>query len=195
MKKVKDFYFKKAKAKGFVARSAFKLEEIDQKNQILKPGMSVMDLGCFPGSWLQYISKKIGKEGIVIGVDIQELKMPLSANMKFIHSDINELDLAALKQIKPYFDLVCSDMAPKTTGIKGTDADRSYHLCQMVLSTSQKLLKYGGNTLIKVFQGAALEKLVQQMKTEYQIVKRIKPKSSRNESVEIFILGINKLKI
>jgi len=195
MKKVKDFYFKKAKAKGFVARSAFKLEEIDQKNQILKPRMSVMDLGCFPGSWLQYISKKIGKDGIVVGVDIQELKLPLSANMKFIHSDINELDLEALKQIKPYFDLICSDMAPKTTGIKGTDADRSYHLCQMVLATSQKLLKYGGNTLIKVFQGAALEKLVQQMKTEYQIVKRIKPKSSRNESVEIFILGINKLKI
>ena len=86
-------------------------------------------------------------------------------------------------------------MAPKTTGIKGTDADRSYHLCQMVLATCQKLLKYGGNTLIKVFQGAALEKLVQQMKIEYQIVKRIKPRSSRNESVEIFILGINKQKI
>ena len=195
MKKVKDFYFNKAKAKGFVARSAFKLEEIDQKNQILKPGMSVVDLGCFPGSWLQYISKRIGNEGIVVGVDMQELKLPLSANMKFFHSDINELDLAILKQIKPYFDLICSDMAPKTTGIKGTDADRSYHLCQMVLATCQKLLKYGGHTLIKVFQGAALEKLVQQMKIEYQIVKRIKPRSSRNESVEIFILGINKQKI
>ncbi len=194
MKKVQDYYFKKAKSKGFVARSAFKLEEIDQKHKIITPGMSVMDLGCFPGSWLQYISKKIGNNGLVLGVDIQELKLPLAANMKFIHSDINDLNLESISDFRPYFDLICSDMAPKTTGIKGTDADRSYHLCQMVLEVSQQLLKYGGNTLMKVFQGAALEKLVQQMKNEYQVVKRIKPKSSRNESVEIFVLGVNKLK-
>jgi 23S rRNA (uridine2552-2'-O)-methyltransferase len=194
MKKVKDFYFKEAKAKGFVARSAFKLEEIDQKNKIIKPGMSVMDLGCFPGSWLQYISKKIGNSGLVLGVDLQDLKLPLTANMRFIHSDINELNLESIREIRPFFDLICSDMAPKTSGIKGADADRSYHLCQLVLGISQQLLKYGGNTLMKVFQGAALEKLVQQMKNEYQVVKRIKPKSSRNESVEIFVLGVNKLK-
>ncbi len=192
MKQVQDHYFHKAKKEGFAARSAFKLKEIDHKHKLIKRGDYIIDLGCFPGSWMQYISQKIGNSGLVVGIDRTELKIPLKDNMRFLHGDINELDLSLLDEYKRTFDIICSDMAPNTTGMKDVDAARSFQLCQMALLIAQNKLKKGGSTLVKILQGGTFNELLTQMRSEYGTVKTIKPKSSRNESKEVFVLGINK---
>lgn len=189
MKEIQDYYFKKAKKDGYVARSAYKLEEIDTKHKLLKPGDKVIDLGCFPGSWMQYISKKVGTKGLVMGVDRTALKIPLKENMRFVHGDINELDLTVTSQYADSFDVVCSDMAPNTTGNKNVDAARSFQLCQMALLVAQNNLKRSGLTVVKILQGSTFDQLLRQMRDEYQKVKIVKPKSSRNESKEVFVLG------
>lgn len=192
MKQVQDHYFHKAKKEGFAARSAFKLKEIDNKHKLIKRGDHIIDLGCFPGSWMQYISQRIGNNGLVVGIDRTELKIPLKDNMRFIHGDINDIDLALLDEYKRTFDIICSDMAPNTTGMKDVDAARSFQLCQMALLIAQNKLKKGGATLVKILQGSTFNELLTQMRSEYGTVKIVKPKSSRNESKEIFVLGINK---
>ncbi len=194
MKKVKDYYFQKAKAQGYVARSIYKLEEINQKHRIIKPGNRVVDLGCYPGSWMQYINQAVGNSGLVVGVDLNEITIPLKKNMIFLQSDIGELDIDSLGQYANIFDVICSDMAPKTTGTKSIDAERSYQLCQMAELVAQKWLITGGNLVVKIFQGAPMDRLIAELKENYQTVKRFKPKSSRNESVEIFVLGLGKNK-
>ncbi len=192
MKKVKDYYYKKAKQEGFAARSAFKIKEIDQKFKLLKPGSNVLDLGCFPGSWMQFISQKIGDNGLVVGIDRTDLKIPLKKNMRFIHSDINDLDLSVSGSYVDQYDIICSDMAPNTMGIKSVDAERSLQLCQMALHIAQHWLKKNGSTLVKILQGGSFDRLLKQMRDEYNKVNIIKPKSSRNESKEIFVLGQHK---
>lgn len=191
MKEIRDHYFKKAKKDGYVARSAFKLEEIDRKHGLIKQGSKVIDLGCYPGSWMQYISKKIGNNGVVVGVDRTALKMNLRENMRFIHSDINELDPAVTSRFAQHYDLICSDMAPNTTGNKTVDAARSFQLCQMALLVAQNNLNRKGAVLVKILQGGTFDQLLNQMRVEYTKVKIIKPKSSRSESKEIFVLGTN----
>ncbi len=191
MKQVQDHYYKKAKKEGYAARSAFKLEEIDAKHNLIKTGSNIIDLGCFPGSWMQYISTKIGPKGSVLGIDRTALKIPLRDNMRFIQSDINEFDLARLDIITDRFDLVLSDMAPNTTGVKSVDAARSLQLCEMALLIANQRLHRQGAVLVKILQGGTFDALLSQMRNEYKIVKIIKPKSSRSESNEIFVLGIN----
>lgn len=192
MKNVQDHYFRKAKKDGYVARSAYKLQEIDQKNGLINKGDRVLDLGCFPGSWMQYIAKQVGSSGLVVGIDRTPLEISLGDNMRFIHSDINDLDLDILGQHSERFDLVCSDMAPNTSGIKSTDAARSFQLCRMALLVAEKWLKPGGATLVKILQGSSFPELQKLMREEYATVKNIKPKSSRSESKEIFVLGLNR---
>ena len=192
MKEVQDHYFKKAKAEGYQARSAFKLEEIDKKQGIIRPGMSVLDLGCFPGSWMQYAHKKVGPKGFIFGVDLQELQLPLEANMGFVCEDVFSLKPEHFAPFVPPFDLVLSDMAPKSTGHKQTDGARVLGVCQMALYLAQQWLKPGGNCLIKAFHGPAFEPLMKQMKTEYKTLKPFKPKSSRKESREVFLLGLGR---
>jgi 23S rRNA (uridine2552-2'-O)-methyltransferase len=192
MKTVQDHYFNKAKKEGFVARSAYKLQEIDQKHQLLKNGSQVLDLGCFPGSWMQYISNKIGQKGRVVGIDRTELRIALKENMRFIHSDIDDVDPEAHGLLEGLFDVICSDMAPNSTGIKNVDSERSFHLCQIALDIASHKLKQSGCVLLKSFHGSTFDRLVKLMRSEYQQVKIIKPKSSRDESKEVFILGNQK---
>jgi len=195
VKEVQDHYFKKAKTEGYVARSAYKLEEIDQKQGLIRPGFCVLDLGCFPGSWMQYTAKRVGPKGKVLGIDIQNLEMGLGPNQAFLHQDILSLDLETLAPYGVPFDLVLSDMAPSTTGHKATDGARVLGLNQMALWVARRWLKTGGDCLIKVFHGPAFEPLLKQMKTEYTKVKPFKPKSSRKESSEVFLLGQGKLSV
>lgn len=190
MKKVQDYYFNKARKEGYAARSAFKLEEIDKKHKIIKPGFCVIDLGCFPGSWMQYIAKKVGKKGLVVGIDRTQLKINLTDNMRHIHSDINELDSTKLGEFAERFDLVCSDMAPNSTGVRDVDAARSLQLCQMAQHVALQWLKKRGAFLVKCFQGPSFDPLLKEMRGNFEQVKIVKPKSSRNESREIFLLGI-----
>ena len=190
MKRVKDHYFHKAKKEGYVARSAYKLQEIDQQQHLLKKGDRVLDLGCSPGSWLQYVARRVGSEGEVLGIDISPVNINLPVNVTVLQTDI--YDYQAEERFSQYFDIILSDMAPKTMGIRSVDAQRSFHLCEQALYVATQSLKSGGSLLVKAFQGEPFEELHREFKKQYQRVKICKPKSSRQESVEIFLLGQQK---
>ena len=192
MKKIQDHYFHKAKRDGYVARSAYKLEEIDKKNKLLRQGNLVLDLGCSPGSWLQYAAGKVGEKGQVLGVDLKAVKLSLPKNVKVLQADIFEMTVKHLEINGGMVDVILSDMAPKTTGIRDMDAQRSFALNQQVLELSGDLLRPYGALLVKAFQGAPLEKLRREFSNSFAQVKLCKPKSSRSESVEIFLLGLSK---
>ena len=144
--KVKDHYFDKAKQENYVARSVYKLEEIDQRYKILGAGMLVVDFGYFPGSWVQYTSKVIGEEGRVVGIDIQEVNKKLTGikNVRIFQKDI--FDIADLSQldVNQQFDAVLSDMAPSTTGMQSLDQIRSLNLVESVFGLLPKFLRPGG---------------------------------------------------
>ena len=192
MKIIKDHYFHKAKRNGYVARSAYKLEEIDKKHRIIRKGNFVLDLGCSPGSWLQYTSRKVGEEGEVLGVDLQPVSHSLPAHVRVLQADIFELMAKDLEISGGMVDVILSDMAPKTSGIRATDAQRSYALNQHVLQLAYELLRPQGILLVKAFQGAPLGELRNAFRNSFAKVKLCKPKSSRAESVEIFLLGMGK---
>jgi 23S rRNA (uridine2552-2'-O)-methyltransferase len=192
VKIIKDHYFHKAKRNGYVARSAYKLEEIDKKHRIIRKGNFVLDLGCSPGSWLQYTSRIVGEEGEVLGVDLQPVTHSLPAHVRVLQADIFELTAKDLEISGGMVDVILSDMAPKTSGIRATDAQRSYALNQQVLQLAEELLRPRGMLLVKAFQGAPLGELRNTFINSFAKVKLCKPKSSRAESVEIFLLGMGK---
>ena len=191
MKKVQDHYFHKARKDGYVARSAYKLEEIDQRHQLLKRGQKVLDLGCAPGSWLQYTSRQIGESGRLLGIDLQAVAISLPPQVEVLQADIYKLNRSGAWWENP-FDVILSDMAPKTTGVRSADADRSYALNQYALWLAEQHLSKGGCLLVKAFQGAPLQQLQQEFRQMFTEVKICKPKSSRSESVEVFLLGKKK---
>ena len=195
MKKIKDHYFHKAKKDGYVARSVYKIEEIDKKYRIISPGNKVLDLGCSPGSWLQYASRKVGNTGQVLGVDLQPVKISLPSHVNFIKADIFELTVEELKIKGSQADVILSDMAPKTSGIRTTDAHRSYELNKKVLNLANDALCPKGLLLLKAFQGVLVDELYSEFRKMFAKVKLCKPKSSRQESLEIFILGTGKKSI
>ncbi len=190
----KDHYFKKAKEQNFAARSVFKLEEIDQRFRILKPGQTVLDLGASPGSWSQYASQKIGPSGRVLGVDLSPVNVKLS-NAVFIQADLRDLQLEqvfAEHGFVPPFDLVLSDMAPKTTGIRITDQARSMELCELALDIAKRFLKPGGHFVCKLFHSDDFTKLRDEIKKSYSKFEAVKPDSTRKISKEIFLVGLSK---
>ena len=189
MKKIKDHYFYKAKSAGYVARSIYKLEEIDKKHKLICNGNLVIDFGCSPGSWLQYICKKVGKKGFVLGVDIEPVSISLPENVKVLKLDIFEANRNNLEMNGKTVDVILSDMAPKTTGIRSVDSQRSLDLNKRVMQIAEELLKPNGALMVKAFQGEKLDLLHQDFKKLFSKVKLCKPKSSRSESVEIFLLG------
>ncbi|MGE3757879.1 MAG: SAM-dependent methyltransferase, partial [Pseudobdellovibrionaceae bacterium] len=135
----RDYYFKKAKQENFAARSVFKLQEIDEKFRMLKTSAKILDLGCCPGSWSQYASQKIGASGVLLGIDLTETKVKIN-NGDLLQGDIFTYDFESWMKQKGIekFDVVLSDMAPKTTGIRITDQARSLELCEMALATAEK---------------------------------------------------------
>ena len=192
MKKIKDHYFHKAKKDGYAARSVYKIEEIDKKYRIIRTGNKVLDLGCSPGSWLQYASIKVGNSGHVLGVDLLPVKISLPSHVKVIQADIFEVTDEDLKIKGGQADVILSDMAPKTSGIRTTDAHRSFELNKKVLYLANDILCPEGSLLVKAFQGKLLDELCSEFRKMFAQVKLCKPKSSRSESVEIFILGTGK---
>jgi 23S rRNA (uridine2552-2'-O)-methyltransferase len=192
MKRVQDHYFKQAKQAGYAARSAYKLEEIDQRRRLLRPGARVLDLGCAPGSWLQVAAARVGAQGRVVGVDLQPVTLTLPPQVTIIQGDVYDLSPEALMPDGAQFDVLLSDMAPRTSGIPSADAARSAELVRRVLVLCDALLKPGGTLLVKVFQGAQLPALRQSCRERFDQVSLEKPKASRSESVEVFLLGLNK---
>lgn len=192
MKRVQDHYFRKAKREGFAARAAYKLEEIDRKRRLLRPGMRVLDLGCAPGSWLQYAAGRVGPRGAVVGIDLQPVTIPLPDQARAVAGDIFTAAPETLAPDGQPFDAILSDMAPNTTGIPSADAARSAELARRALDLAEALLRPGGALLVKVFQGAEFPPLRTAFRERFDKVTVEKPKSSRSESVEVYLLGTGK---
>jgi 23S rRNA (uridine2552-2'-O)-methyltransferase len=187
----KDFYFKQAKKENYVARSVFKIQEIDERLKLFRPGYKVLDLGAAPGSWSQYASKKVGPSGRVLGIDIQPIKITLP-NSVFITGDMKQAKLDVIMTehgIAPPFDVVLSDMAPKTTGIRLTDQMRSLELCELAVSTAEKYLKPKGSFVAKLFHSDEFEGFRDLLRARFEKVDVIRPKSVRKESKEIFFIA------
>ena len=192
MKKVQDHYFKKAKKDNYPARSVYKLEEAQKKFQILRRNDKVLDLGCHPGSWTKYAAGIIGGKGRVVGIDLQQCRIkgpPGGAEIELIRGDIFDLQLAVLQEAE--FDVVLSDMAPKTSGNKFTDHVQSVELARRALEIANKVLRKNGHFYCKVFQGEDFPGFVEDTRQFFSKVKVVKPKSSRSESREVFVLGMN----
>jgi 23S rRNA (uridine2552-2'-O)-methyltransferase len=191
----RDRYFKKAKEEGFAARSVFKLEEIDKKYKIFKSSsQTVLDLGASPGSWSQYASKMVGAKGRVLGVDLSPVTVKLP-NAVFIQADLRDLNLEEIFQehgFHPPFDIVMSDMAPKTTGIRMTDQARSMELCELALDVARRFLKKDGHFVCKLFHSDDFAKLREEIKKSFAKCEVMKPDSTRKISKEIFLIGLNK---
>ncbi len=191
----KDHYFKKAKEQNFAARSVFKLEEIDQRLKIIHPHNKILDLGASPGSWSQYCSKKVGPQGRILGVDLTAINLKLP-NAHFVQADLRDMNLDKVfieHGFNEPFDVVLSDMAPKTTGIRLTDQVRSFELCELALNVARQFLKKDGHFVCKLFHSDDFTVLRDQIKKEFNRFEAIKPDSTRKISKEIFLVGIKKL--
>lgn len=188
----KDFYFKQAKKEDYAARAVFKIQEIDERFKLFKPGYKVLDLGAAPGSWSQYASKKVGPQGRILGLDLQPIKITLP-NALFLVEDMREADLERIMTehgISPPFDVVLSDMAPKTTGIRVTDQARSLELSELALRTAERFLKPRGHFVNKLFHSEDFEHYRDLLRARFQKVEVLRPKSTRKESKEIFLIGM-----
>ncbi|NIA08994.1 MAG: 50S rRNA methyltransferase [Nitrospiraceae bacterium] len=187
MRKTQDYYFKKAKKEGFPARSVYKLEEAQKKYRFLGPGQTVLDLGAYPGSWTKYVASLIGPSGLVVAVDLQRLG-GMADNVRVLQGDVYDLGPPDLIKVSPLFDVVLSDMAPKTTGRRDVDHFRSIALAERALFFAQEMLRPGGTFFCKVFQGTDFPSFLARCRSIFKSARVIKPKSSRPESVEIFLL-------
>jgi len=194
-----DQYFKQAKARGYVARSAFKLVEVQDRKRLIRKGDHVLDLGCAPGAWLQVASEIVGPKGRVVGVDLQDVRNEAltggGAPIDTMMGDVFELAASELLTIggrdpAPY-DVLLSDMAPKTSGAGGGSADHflSVRLCDRVLDLCPRVLRGGGALAMKVFEGEAYKDLLDRTSDLFADVKGFKPKASRDASREMYVIG------
>lgn len=186
----KDYFFQKAKKENYAARSVFKIQEIDERFKLFKPGYKVLDLGAAPGSWSQFASQKVGPRGRILGIDIQPIKLTLP-NAVFITADMKQLDLAEVMKthgIAPPFDIVLSDMAPKTIGIRITDQARSLELSELALTTAERFLRPRGSFVCKLFHSDEFEGFRRELRARFGQVEVLRPKSTRKESKEIFFV-------
>ena len=188
-----DHYTQRAKEENWLARSVYKLEEIDRKQRLIKKGYRVMDLGCYPGSWSQYVLKRVGKEGAVIGVDLYCPQKITDQNYKFLKGDIFTIEKEQLLQETGEIDLLLSDMAPKTTGNNIIDCSRSLELANKALDIGLKLLKKERHFLCKVFEGVDFREFNKQVLNNFEQVRLIRPSAVRKRSKEIYLLGIKKI--
>ncbi|WP_374013282.1 23S rRNA (uridine(2552)-2'-O)-methyltransferase RlmE [Pseudoxanthomonas koreensis] len=189
-----DPYVKKAQAAGLRSRAAFKLEELLERDRLLKPGMVVVDLGAAPGGWSQYVRQALGDSGRVLALDI--LEMPPLAGVEFLHGDFrDDAVLSGLEQLLEgrQVDLVLSDMAPNMSGVDAVDQPRAMHLAELALEFSDHHLRAGGAFLIKLFQGVGFDDYVRQLRRRYDKVAIRKPAASRKRSPEVYALGQGKL--
>lgn len=190
---VRDKYFHQAKEDGYRARSAYKLKEIQNKFKLIKKGNAVVDLGAAPGSFMQVIIELVGNKGHVFGVDLQKIDSFDRANVHSLQADIYNKDevLAALKE-KGFerVDVVTSDLAPKTSGIKDVDQARSAELTDQAMYLATQILKPGGHFVGKVFEGGDFQWLLRRVKRKFKKVKVFKPNACRDRSFETYIIGL-----
>lgn len=188
-----DPYVKKAQAEGLRSRAAYKLEELVERDRLLKPGMVVVDLGAAPGGWSQWVRQALGDGGRVVALDI--LEMPTLAGVEFLHGDFRDDDvlsrLEAMLGGQPV-DLVLSDMAPNKSGVDAVDQPRGMHLAELAMDFADKHLRPGGTFLIKLFQGVGFDDYVRELRQRYARVVIRKPAASRKRSPEVYALAQDK---
>lgn len=190
--KWEDHYSRKAKKEHFPARSVYKLQEVQQKHHLIKKGDRVLDLGCFPGSWLLYAATLAGDKGHVVGIDLKPVSIKVPPHVKIFAGDVRSMDDSLWGAIGKNFNVVLSDMAPDTTGNKTVDAARSFDLCRAALSIAQQTLLPGGSFVCKIFQGEDFKGFSEAVKACFKTQRIFKPQSSRKVSKEIYIIGIGK---
>ena len=184
----RDRFHQKAKREGYLARSVYKLEEIDKKHAIFDGGHRVLDLGCAPGSWLQYAGEQIGDRAKLVGLDRTAIQRP-PAGARIVVGDVLTIDVAELLGDLPAFDIVLSDMAPDTTGVRQVDQARSETLFERALEIATLVLAPGGNFVGKLFQGPDFKKLTMAVRARFAVQKTAKPVSSRQISIEQYVIG------
>ena len=200
---VNDPYVKMAQREGFRARAAYKLKEIDETLRLVRPGMTIVDLGSTPGAWSQYVRQRLAPAGAAVGaldgriVAIDILPMEAIEGVEFIQGDFREDEVLAALSAKisqgdcvRTVDLVVSDMAPNLSGIESADAARIAHLVELAVDFSLKHLKPEGALVVKLFHGSGYSQLVKLFKDTFKAVKPIKPKASRDRSSETFLVGL-----
>jgi 23S rRNA (uridine2552-2'-O)-methyltransferase len=185
-----DPFVKRAQAEGWRSRAVFKLEQIDQRERLLQPGMVVLDLGAAPGAWSQYVRRRLGTSGRVVASDV--LPMEPLAGVEFLQGDFREEGV--FQQLKGTLgvagaDLLLSDMAPNTSGMDAIDAPRGMYLAELALDMARAVLKPGASALIKVLQGAGFQELVAVARTRFGRVRCLKPEASRARSPETYLLA------
>jgi 23S rRNA (uridine2552-2'-O)-methyltransferase len=187
----KDFYYRKAKAQGLRARSAYKIDEIVKRRRLLAPGQAVLDLGAAPGGFLQVLAEAVGERGVAVGVDLEPVRNLGKPWVKTAIVDLLAPD--ALERIRALhggpFDLVTSDMAPKTIGVKVSDEARSLELCRMALSVARQTLKRGGCFVTKVFMGGDFPVFKKEVAALFETVHVARPQATREHSFEVYLLG------
>jgi 23S rRNA (uridine2552-2'-O)-methyltransferase len=188
----RDPYVQRARREGWRSRAVFKLEEIDRKERLLKPGMVCVDLGAAPGGWSQYVTEKLDGRARIIAVDL--LSMDALPNVEFVEGDFREDEvfarlLAAVGDDGA--DLVMSDMAPNITGTKAVDQPRSMYLAELALDMARRVLKPGGSFVCKLFQGEGFDEFVRDARNSFERVRVIKPEASRSASREVYLVARN----
>jgi 23S rRNA (uridine2552-2'-O)-methyltransferase len=186
-----DRFTRAAKDAGFPARSVFKLEEIDRRTRLLRPGMRVLDLGAAPGSWSKYAAQKLGHGGRILAVDLEPLATTLPPNAEYLQGDALSLSSDDLARFAPY-DVVLSDMAPRTTGNRLSDQTRSFELFMRALAVADRLGTPGGSFVGKIFMSDDLPAARAELRRLYESERLIRPEGTRSVSMEIFAVGAGK---
>jgi len=188
-----DFWSNKARKEGYPARSVYKLEELDKKFGIIRPGARVLDIGAAPGSWSLWVLRRLDGRGFLAAVDLQSLGIsPGSDNFFFIKGDLYDERVKAVLAEKGPFDVVLSDAAPSTSGNKGLDTDRSEAIVEAVLDYADGMLKPGGIVVAKLFMGGGQRELLDRMKTSFASARAFKPEACRSVSFETYLIGQGK---
>jgi len=188
---VRDHYFHKAKKEHYLARAVYKLQEIQDRYKILKPGNRVLDLGAAPGSWMQFAREIVGPSGLVVGVDLKGVEHRFPEGVVVLRGDVTDPELARSLSVEHGpFDVVLSDMAPSTSGIRVADSARSALLFESALEMARSALRPGGHFVAKLFHGAEFHVLLQAVKRDFEWVKVTKPDASRKQSKEIYVIGM-----
>ncbi|MGD8605919.1 MAG: RlmE family RNA methyltransferase [Myxococcales bacterium] len=181
-----DHHGRRARREGYPARSVYKLQEIDRRTGLLKKGQRVLDLGASPGSWTLYAAQRVGPAGRVLGIDLEPCEVALPSHAEIRALDAFEIDPSSLGGP---FDLVISDMAPKTSGQRHADQYRSYELVMRALELAKAVLAPGGAFVAKIFQGAEFEDARAALRAVFDKVRVIRPEATRDESYEVFLVG------
>jgi 23S rRNA (uridine2552-2'-O)-methyltransferase len=185
-----DHYSLRARREGFAARSIYKLQEIQQKHTIIRSGAKILDIGAAPGSWSQFAGSIVGPKGLVVAVDLSPLgELEGLGNVEPVLGDIYDTAVIQALSARGPFDAIISDAAPRTTGNRSVDTARSAALVEQVISLCPELLRTGGAMVAKLFQGGEERALLAQVRSHFTTGRLMKPRASRSESFEVFLVG------